>query len=156
MRGDHRNESVLVLLFARKDRTVNGTFARVASARNSRTVAFGYVFTPSRGLTRLVHGRRRCERAGSRGGSCHRRKPLPHRLQCGNRSERREGMAPALSGEECRSWADHRVMVARTPQHPGTAPVHSSRPAAPGLVTRAAAPAVHRDASGFSESAPGR
>ena len=44
--------------FGGKDRTVNGTFARVASARNSRTVAFGYVFTPSRGLTRRVHGRK--------------------------------------------------------------------------------------------------
>jgi hypothetical protein len=53
-------------------------------------------------------------------------------------------MALAVSGDECRSWADHPVMLARTPQHPGTAPVHSSRPAAPGLVTRAAAPAVHR------------
>jgi hypothetical protein len=63
-------------------------------------------------------------------------------------------MAPALSGDECRSWADHRVMVARTPQHPGTAPAHSSRPAAPALVTHAVDPAVHPDASGFSESAP--
>ena len=54
-----RCQYVLGEMLKFKDRTVNGTFARVASARNSRTVAFGYVFTPSRGLTRLVHGRRR-------------------------------------------------------------------------------------------------
>jgi endonuclease/exonuclease/phosphatase (EEP) superfamily protein YafD len=44
-------------------------------------------------------------------------------------------MAPALSGDECRSWADHPVMLARTLHHHGTAPAHPSRPAAPGLVT---------------------
>jgi len=138
-----------------KERTVNGTFASVSPARNSRSVGFCSLLRTSRGLTRLVNGRKRGERAEPRGEACHQRKPLPDRLQCGNRSERREGMAPAVTGVECRSWADHPVMLARTPQHPGTAPAHPSRQAAPGLVTHAADPAVRQDASGFSESAPG-
>jgi len=65
-------------------------------------------------------------------------------------------MAPALSGYECQSWAGHPVMVARTHQHQTTAPAHPSRPAAPGLVKRAVAPAVRQDASGsgFTRSKP--
>ena len=140
----------------RKNRTVNGTFASLAPARNSPTVGFGFLFTLWHGLTRRVNGRKREERAGSCGEFCHQRKPLPHRLQCGSVIKRREGMAPALSGDECRAWAGHPVMIARTLHHPGTAPAHPSRQAAPALVTRAVDPAVRQDASGFSESAPGR
>ena len=95
-----------------KDRTVNGTFASGAPARNSPTVGFGCLFAPNRGLTRLVNGRKREERAEPRGEFCHQRKPLPHRLQCGSVIKRREGMAPALSGDECRAWAGHPVMIA--------------------------------------------
>jgi hypothetical protein len=96
----------------------------------------------SPGLTRLVNGRKRREKVGPCGAFCRRRRPLPNRPSCGNRSERREGMAPALSGDECRSWADHPVMLARNPQHPGTAPAHPSRQAAPGLVTHVVAPGL--------------
>ena len=39
------------------------------------------------------------------------------------------------------------MMLAQTPHHHGTAPVHSGRPAASGLVTRAAAPVVPQDVS---------
>jgi hypothetical protein len=42
-------------------------------------------------------------------------RPLPNRLQCGNRNDRAEGVAPAFSGDECQSWADHPVMLAWTP-----------------------------------------
>jgi len=42
-----------------KDRTANGTFASISPVANSRTVGFGYLFTPSHGLTRLVNGRKR-------------------------------------------------------------------------------------------------
>jgi hypothetical protein len=37
-----------------KDRTANGTFASISPVANSRTVGFGYPFTPSHGLTRPV------------------------------------------------------------------------------------------------------
>ena len=139
-----------------EDRTVNSTFASLAPARNRPTVRFGFLFTLCRGLTRLVNGRRRGERVGSCGEFCYRRRPLPNRIECGSVIKHREGMSLALSGDECRSSADHPVMVARTHHHHGTVPAHPSRQAAPALVTRAVDPAVHPDASGFSESAPGR
>jgi hypothetical protein len=41
------------------NRTVNGTFASGAPARNSRTVGFGFLLKASRGLTRLVNGRKK-------------------------------------------------------------------------------------------------
>ena len=44
---------------ANKDRTVNGTFASVAPARNSRTVGFCSLLQASRRLTRRVNDRRR-------------------------------------------------------------------------------------------------
>jgi hypothetical protein len=161
-----------------EDSPVNGTSATVVRSvsrgqRIGRSTALSQASRPSAaaeqlasapccgqvadspGLTRLVNGRKRRERVGPCGAFCRRRRPLPNRIQCGCAiGGCREGMAPALSGDECQSWADHPVMVARTPQHPGTAPAHPSRPAAPGLVTRAVDPAVHPDVSGFSESAP--
>jgi hypothetical protein len=42
-----------------KDRTVNGTFASGAPARNSQPVDFCSLLSASGGLTRLVNGRRR-------------------------------------------------------------------------------------------------
>ena len=117
-----------------KDRTANGTFASLAPARNSTTVGFGFLFTLWHGLTRRVNGRKREERVGSCGEFCHQRKPLPHRLQCGSVIKRREGMAPALSGDECRAWAGHPVMIARTHHHHGIAPAHPSRSAGLGLL----------------------
>jgi len=47
-------------------------------------------------------------------------------------------------------------MLARASHHHRTAPAHSSRPAALGLVTRGVAPAVHPDATGtgFTRSKP--
>jgi len=89
--------------FSKEDRTVNSTFANLAPARNRPTVRFGFLFTLCRGLTRLVNGRRRGERVGSCGEFCYRRRPLPNRIECGSAIERREGMALALSGDECRS-----------------------------------------------------
>ncbi len=59
-----------------------------------------------------------------------------------------KGGAPTVTGGECRSWVDHPVIATRTAQHQTTAPAHPSRPAAPGLVTHAVAPAVRQDASG--------
>ena len=47
------------VLWIVKDRTVNGTFASGAPARNSRNVGIGSLLRASRGLTRLVNGRRR-------------------------------------------------------------------------------------------------
>ena len=139
-----------------KDRTVNGTFTSISPVGSRRTVGFGYLFALDRGLNRLVNGTKTWERSVACGESCPRRKPLPHRLQCGSVIKRREGMAPALSGDECRAWAGHPVMIARTHHHHGIAPAHPSRSAGLGLLIHAADPAVHPDASGFSESAPGR
>ena len=48
----------------------------------------------------------------------------------------RKCFPPAVNGDECQSWADHPVMVAKTLDHHGTALVHPSRPAAPALVKR--------------------
>ena len=64
--------------------------------------------------------------------------------------------APAASHDECRPWADHPVMLARTLHHDEAAPAPPSRPAAPALVTHAVDRAVRQDASGFSGSALGR
>ena len=144
------------------NRMDNGTFATVAPTRNNRTVLYsgtigvGSLLRASRGLTRLVNGRKSQERAGSRGESCHRRKPLPNRLQCGCAIERREGMAPALSGDECRSWAGHPVMVARVSPSPSDCASSPQSTGGPGMVIRAVDPAARPDALGFSESAPGR
>ena len=53
------NDIALAEQWIVKDRTVNGTFASISPVGNSRAVGFGYVFTPSRVLTRLVNGRKR-------------------------------------------------------------------------------------------------
>ena len=66
-----------------------------------------------------------------------------------------KGGAATVNGDECRSWAGHQVMLARVPHHQTTAPGRPSRPAAPGPVTRAAVPVVHRDASKSFGSASG-
>ena len=65
-------------------------------------------------------------------------------------------MAPALSGDECRSWAEHPVMLARVPHHHGTAEVHLSRPVSLGTVAPVATPAVNPEVKESFESAPGR
>jgi predicted PurR-regulated permease PerM len=47
-----------VTVARQKDRTANGTFASISPVTNSRTVGFGYPFTPSPGLSRPVNVRK--------------------------------------------------------------------------------------------------
>jgi len=56
-----------------------------------------------------VNGTKIQKRSRACGESCHRREPLPDRLQYGCAIERREGMEPAISGDQCQSWAGHPV-----------------------------------------------
>ena len=85
---------------------------------------------------------------------CPLRKPLATRLRCGNAIVLHEGRAPAVSVDECQSWARLRARLDQDCRHPQHAPSHPKPRVAPELVPHRAAPVAHLGASEFSESTP--